>query len=329
MVRQDVRATSRPQPLLERALPNVTAMEDMWHERFGMRTMSRKPPEVGLARSPKSKWLKKKKKTNFWRSDDTTPLRVSKQGTALHWAVDPWKEEEARSMLEKRAIDINAKDNDGQTALHVLVKQDKPEAAQLLLEYGADVNAVDDVGITPLHCAVYFKSKTVLPVLLDAGANMEAQDDNMKTPLYAATRRNAVIPATILLDAGAQVDPPEGAKTSLIHFATRLKRKRILAMFLDRAKPANVNFKEPDGTTPLHIAAEQGQYAVVYMLVRKNADIHAQDAYGNTPLHLAAAEAKTTAVAVLCRLGANPRLKNHDGLMPDEEFVKKYEHKQS
>lgn len=312
------------------ALPrDITTKEDIWRGGFGVGTLSRMIPYQDVEPLNTPKKLGKKKKTKFRKPWDTTPLRKSKLGTALHWAVDPWKEEEARAILDQRVVDINAKNDEGQTALHVLVTQDKPEAAQLLLDYGADVNAADDVGVTPLHCAAYHKSKMVMKVLLDAGADIEAQDDKMKTPLYAAIRRNAVIPATILLEAGARVNPLEGAITSVIHFATRLKRKRILALLLDRVDPANVDFREPDRTTPLHIAAEQGQYSAAYMLLRKQADINAQDANGNTPLHLAVAELKTTTVAVLRRLGANPRPKNYDGMIPDKDFVKKHEHQTS
>lgn len=311
----------------EGAMPrDITTKEDIWRGGFGVGTLTRTKPYQDVEPLHGPKRLERRRKPKFRKSWDTTPLRESKLGTALHWAVDPWKEEEARAILDQRVIDINARDKEGQTALHVLVTQDKPEAAQLLLDYGADVNAADNVGVTPLHCAVYHKSKLVMKVLLDAGADTEAQDDKMKSPLYAAIRRNAIIPATILLEAGARVDPPEGAITSAIHFATRLKRKRILALLLDRVHPANVDFQEPDKTTPLHIAAEQGQYATVYMLLRKQANINAQDANGNTPLHLAAAELKTTTVAVLRRLGANPRRKNYDGMRPDQAFVKKYEH---
>lgn len=276
---------------------------------------------------PPLKHIPKKKKIRFRQPWDTTPMRPSKEGTALHWAVDPWKEEEARSLLEKGRIDINAQDPDGQTALHILVAQDIPEATQLLLDFGADVNARDHNMSTPLHCAVYFKAKEVVKVLLEAGADIEAQDKNLETPLHSATKKNALIATTALLEAGAKVDPPDGATTTLIHFATCLRRKRILMMFLDRVQPATVSFKEPDGTTPLHIAAEQGQYVAVYMLIKKGADIDAQDNNGNTPLHLAVAEAKKRSVAVLRRMGAKSSIRNSVGLVPDENFLNKHEHR--
>lgn len=301
----------------------------MWRRGFGVGTLSREAPYKHIEPLSGPRKVEKKKKTNFRKEWDTTPLRESKQGTALHWAVDPWKEEEARLILEKRVIDINAKDNSGQTALHVLAGQNQPEPVQLLLDYGADINATDDNGVTPLHCAAYYRMRTVMSVLLDAGADINAQDDDMKPPLYAAIRRNSLAAVAILLDAGAQVDPLEGAETSMIHFATRLKRKRILDLLLGQANPASVNFQEPGNVTPLHIAAEQGQYLAAYMLLKGGADINAQDANGNTPLHLAAEELKKSTVAVLCRLGANTHLKNNLGAIPDEAFVKMHEHKTS
>lgn len=324
---------TRQTPLVKEALPiavNKSTEEGNFQRKgFGVGNLSREVPYEHIEPLSGPRILERKKKTKFRKDSDTTPLRESKQGTALHWAVDPWKEEEARSILEKRVIDINAKDNAGQTALHVLATQNKPEAVQLLLDYGADVNAVDDNGVTPLHCAVYHRGKTVVSVLLDAGADINAQDVDMKPPLYAAIRRNSLAAAAILLDAGAQVDPQENQETSVIHFATRLKRKRILEMVLNQANPNSVNFREPGDVTPLHIAAEQGQYLAVHILLRGGADINAKDANGNTPLHLAVQELKQSAVAVLCRLGANVHLENNLGAIPDEVFVKKHEHKTS
>lgn len=257
---------------------------------------------------------------------DTSPIWKPRQGTPLHWAVDPWKEEEALLILSKGVLDINTKNQDGQTALHLVATQDQPEAARTLLDFGADVNAADDQGFTPIHVAARYKTKKVMAVLLEAEPNLEARDITGETAIYIATRKNAAVLVAMLLDAGAQMAPLETG-TTLIHFTTRLRRKAILRMFLERSPMPDVNAAEPDGTTALHIAASQDQHMAAYILLKNGANPNAQDEVGRTPLHLAVEGFNAKTVAVLCQMGADPRIQNDDGNIPDRDVVKVLENK--
>ncbi len=78
--------------------------------------------------------------------------------TALHYTGFHGQVEGARLLLEKGA-DINAKDNDGWTALHFAAYNNRIEAAQLLLEKGADINAKTDDGLTALDLALLKKDE--------------------------------------------------------------------------------------------------------------------------------------------------------------------------
>jgi hypothetical protein len=56
---------------------------------------------------------------------------------------------------------------------------------------------------------------------------------------------------------------------------------------LELVIPLKLSINDPDaeGTTPLHLAAQSGDAAVVQALVRAGAAVNAQDHSGNTPLH--------------------------------------------
>ena len=58
------------------------------------------------------------------------------------------------------------------------------------------------------------------------------------------------------------------------------------------AKGADVNAKNDDGGTPLHIAADWGRKEIVELLIAKGADVNMKDRKGRTPLDLANWETK-------------------------------------
>ena len=60
----------------------------------------------------------------------------------------------------------------------------------------------------------------------------------------------------------------------------------LARLLLDNA--ANPNAKENErGSTPLHMAANEGRKGVVELLLHKGADVNARDYYGRTPLSYA------------------------------------------
>lgn len=72
------------------------------------------------------------------------------------------------------------------------------------------------------------------------------------------------------------------------------------------------------GTTPLHVAAEEGQVDLVMLLISKGADVHAMDKIGATPLHVAVKAKKSEAekvnlVHLLLEKGADRTTGDCDG----------------
>lgn len=65
-------------------------------------------------------------------------------------------------------------------------KSDVLEAARMLLELGADVNAANDQGQTALHGAVYRAADDLIRFLVRAGARTAAEDAAGRTPLRLA-----------------------------------------------------------------------------------------------------------------------------------------------
>jgi len=77
-------------------------------------------------------------------------------------------------LLLKAGVDVNARDNQGKTAL---MYSDNPDLARLLIKAGADVNARDNQGKTALMC-IY--NESVQEILIEAGADVFIKDKKGK-----------------------------------------------------------------------------------------------------------------------------------------------------
>ena len=104
--------------------------------------------------------------------------------------------------LIDQGVDVNARDEIGKSALHLVAKA-KPEVISALLAAGADVNAKDQWDRTPLHFVAATGSIENIKLLLDAGAEVNAKTANDWTPIHGAAKFGTPENIMVLLEAGA------------------------------------------------------------------------------------------------------------------------------
>mmetsp|Transcript_21620 Transcript_21620/g.71579 ORF Transcript_21620/g.71579 Transcript_21620/m.71579 type:complete len:88 (+) Transcript_21620:482-745(+) len=68
--------------------------------------------------------------------------------------------------------------------------------------------------------------------------------------------------------------------------------------------------------TPLHRAAGTGRSRIVELLLSEGVDVNARDKEGNTALHLAMYEQQEESCVSLIRAGASTTIKNNEGETP-------------
>jgi calcium-independent phospholipase A2 len=89
-------------------------------------------------------------------------------GTPLHWSRSRVVIETLISM----GCDINSRNFDGRTALHIMILRNRLECVVALLSHEADMNIGDCEGNTPLHLAVTLSNIAVVQALIVFGADL-------------------------------------------------------------------------------------------------------------------------------------------------------------
>ncbi|XP_072043197.1 uncharacterized protein [Amphiura filiformis] len=107
-----------------------------------------------------------------------------------------------RKLLDKGGF-INAKDINGDTALHIALRKQTDRAHDLIQE-GAGVSIVNNEGKTPLHYAAQFNGKDC-DDLLQKGASVDAEDNDGNTPLHMAAKAGNEDNCMLLIGAKATV----------------------------------------------------------------------------------------------------------------------------
>ncbi|KAM9049500.1 unconventional myosin-XVI [Megaptera novaeangliae] len=207
--------------------------------------------------------------------------------------------------LLKEGADPHMPMSSGGSLLHLCARYDNVFIAEILIDRGANVNHQDEDFWTPMHIACACDNPDVVLLLVLAGANVLLQDVNGNIPLDYATEgtESSSILLTYLDENGVDL-------TSL----RQMKLQRPMSMLTDvkhfLSCGGNVNEKNNDGVTLLHMACASGYKEVVCLLLEHGGDLNVADNQYWTPLHLAAKYGQANLVRLLLMHQANPHLLN-------------------
>ena len=151
------------------------------------------------------------------------------------------------------AIELDYRDDDGRTPLHIAAKVANLPGIILLLRKGVQVNRQDEKGKTALSLAGKYGPDTMAAVLVENGARLELSDNRGRTPLSYAAEGNDPAMIGMLIRVGALIDS-----------------------------------RDQDGWAPLHWAVKRGDSAIVQALIRWGAELNIQNRENMSPLTLAA-----------------------------------------
>lgn len=101
--------------------------------------------------------------------------------------------------LTKAGADLDVKDEQGRTALHIAAGRDVVKI-ETLLDAGASPNPQSNKGETPLHIAAKAGVMEIIRALIEAGADTSIVDDGGNTPLDVVCSCKACPAASICAD---------------------------------------------------------------------------------------------------------------------------------
>ena len=137
--------------------------------------------------------------------------------TALDYAVRNGNREMIQVLLSAN-VDVNSKDEDGQTALMMLTERATSEIVWDLVNAGAKVNSRDKDGDTALITIAEENNVEALKALLDAGAKVDASNRDGETAMMKAAASGLVNNVRALIMAGADVNARDKkGKTALMY----------------------------------------------------------------------------------------------------------------
>ena len=202
-------------------------------------------------------------------------------------------------------IDVNATNEKGQTALHMVNDE---EMMEILLEADADINKRDNEGNTPLlsHLNEQFLNslipgynlladkadhKNVLKLLIKSGADVRIENYKGVQPLHMAPDFELT---ELLLENGADVDAVSRSGIRVSPFEKHVVLDGIIQS--QNKLPLNPEWRE-----------------ITNLMLEYGGDYNTRDKEGNTLFHRAVQMANTDLVRCLISMGVDVNVKNDKG----------------
>ncbi|XP_064107897.1 serine/threonine-protein phosphatase 6 regulatory ankyrin repeat subunit B-like [Macrobrachium nipponense] len=137
----------------------------------------------------------------------------------------------------------------------------KCDVITVLLESGFDVNCKNKKGNTMLHLAALKGHRELVQLLISKGANVNDKGNMGRTPIHRAVESNDVSIVQELIESAhdAAIDVERDAITVLLESGF------------------DVNCKNKEGSTMLHLAAGNGHRELVQLLISKGAKVNDKD----------------------------------------------------
>ncbi|XP_066273365.1 B-cell lymphoma 3 protein homolog [Branchiostoma lanceolatum] len=211
---------------------------------------------------------------------------------------------------------LSWQDEDGDTPLHIAVAQSNVPLTEryltLLTMAHRNIDTYNHLRQTPLHLAIITDQWPLVRMLVLSGACADVQDRNGQTAVHLScqTASTACL-HTILTCSTHELDLELRNYDGLtpLHVAVNTGNQDAVMLLVDSGADVDATDGK-SGRTALFHAVERDHEDMVLYLLRAGAKVNAQCYAGNTPLHAASGRGQQNMVKLLIKHGADIGVKN-------------------
>ncbi|KAK3918454.1 Rabankyrin-5 [Frankliniella fusca] len=234
---------------------------------------------------------------NMLKAGADVNVRNGKGLTLLHQAILN-KDSKMANFLLNCGADMNALTSDNETPLELCIQCRLPDVVESLCTRGVDMSIPDKDGCCPLWAALASDQEDIASILVRNGADTDCwgagPDGCLQSLLHKAIDENQESIANFLIRSGCDLNAPR------------------------RQGPNGAGGDEAhDLQGPLHMCCSWGLQSTVQTLVEHGANVNAKDAEGHTPLHIAIQNQHSSIIALLlCHPSIDLSIRDKTGLSP-------------
>ena len=198
------------------------------------------------------------------------------------------QDEKAFDDLVAQGLDVNSRDEEGNTMLYYVLTHNKDLfMAKKLIEAGADVNAPSANGMTPILIATSKANELQLQKMMINTMDFDEQKEIVEAKINEEIEfemNRAIAMLQMLIDKGADINQETPLGTPLMSASTSDWNKDMVEILLE--KGAKVNQQDKNGRTALFYAQVFDCQQITQILLANGADIAIKDKNGKTYLEV-------------------------------------------
>jgi len=249
---------------------------------------------------------------------ETVNQRDSAGNTMLHSAVkNKASSEQIAKILEQRAL-VDARNRDGDTALHIAVRLNQRESGEYLLSRNASIFSLNAAGESPLYLAL--GGINGIRDWMVNSTTIQAKDGLGNTMLHYAAEWGFNNAVSLIIRSGIPVDTPNATGQTPLFYAVKSDSPSTIRVFIDNN--ANLNTRDSQGNSVLHASVRWNSIISATFLLAAGIDINGHSLNGNTALHDAVFLGMSEIETLLIKNNANLEVRNMDGNTPFMEAVR-------
>ena len=184
--------------------------------------------------------------------------------------------------LVSKGADLNMiNSSNGETALHLAVRNGLYEVCEKLINYGADITIFDKQGRNVLHTAVGSNQYAIIKLLFlkfgdKIDIDVKTNDNIGESGLISASRNHFNDIIKLLISYNVTINSTDNNGQSALHWCAKVNNCQGAILLLENG--ANINLQDENEKTPLSVAIDElNTNEIIQLLIKYQAFVSSED----------------------------------------------------